>query len=163
MHVMKNLIIILFVIGAIAVIPGLIAYQSARSETELAAPSKKPKDKIERRIEPQIDNIEGYYKMKGKEQSEPPREYTGIVLLRKRADVYVVSWLTNEGSPSTGIGIRVGDTFATSSIITGSTGQPIKCVTIYKITPNALTGTWATVPGSGQLGTEELRFLSKLE
>lgn len=109
----------------------------------------------------QIGEISGYYVCKGKETSG--KTYSGIAVISKQNDVYVVQWVVGAGSTFVGIGIRQGDTLSASWAIPGDKGV-VRGVNMYKIEPGPrLVGRWASMPGPGRLQDEILTFLRPLE
>lgn len=108
-----------------------------------------------------VGEISGYYVCKGKETSG--KTYSGIAVISKQNDVYVVQWVVGAGSTFVGIGIRQGDTLAASWAIPGDKGV-VRGVNMYKIEPGPrLVGRWASMPGPGRLQDEILTFLRPLE
>jgi len=109
----------------------------------------------------QIGEISGYYVCKGKETSG--KTYSGIAVISKQNDVYLVQWVVGTGSTFVGIGIRQGDTLSASWAIPGDKGV-VRGVNMYKIEPGPrLVGRWASMPGPGRLQDEILTFLRPLD
>jgi hypothetical protein len=105
--------------------------------------------------------IDGYYTCKGKEAAG--KAYTGICVIAKKSDAYLVSWMIGTGSSFTGIGIRQGNNLAVSWSISGDRGV-VRGVNLYQIQSGGrLTGRWATLPGPGVMQSETLTFLKKLD
>src|SRR3984957_17489327 len=121
-------------------------------------PEATPLGKGEKReAEPEVGDLSGYYTCKGEEASG--KKYSGIAVITKKNDVYVVQWMVGGGSTFTGIGVRQGGTFAASWALTTDKGV-VRGVNLYKIeTGPRLTGRWATLPGPGVTQTETLTFL----
>lgn len=105
----------------------------------------------------EIGDISGYYDCKG-EQFDG-KKYTGVVIIYKKNDVYVVSWVI-AGNPSfTGIGIRRNNYLAVSWALQGEK-KFIQGINFYRIEPGPrLVGRWASLPGIGELQKETLIFL----
>jgi len=62
------------------------------------------------------------------------------------------------------VGIRQGNTLATSWAMIADKGALVRGVNLYKIeTGPRLTGRWATIPGPGVVQTETLTFLKNLD
>jgi hypothetical protein len=109
----------------------------------------------------QIGEISGYYTCKGRETSG--KNYSGICVITKQNDVYLVQWVVGAGSTFVGIGIRQGDTLAASWAIPGDKGV-VRGVNLYKIEPGPrLVGRWASMPGPGRLQDEILTYLKPLD
>ena len=110
-------------------------------------------------------DLSGYYTCKGKEAGG--KEYSGIVVLSKKNEVYVMQWVVGGGSNFTGIAIRQGDQLAASWAIPNDKGQIVRGINLYRIesTSNGprLVGRWASLPGPGVQQEEILLFLKKLE
>lgn len=108
-----------------------------------------------------IGELSGYYVCKGRETSG--KNYSGIAVISKQNDVYLVQWVVGAGSTFVGIGIRQGDTLAASWAIPGDKGV-VRGVNLYKIEPGPrLVGRWASMPGPGRLQDEILTFLKPLD
>jgi hypothetical protein len=123
------------------------------------ATPKTPKVKAEPvEAAPEID---GYYTCKGKEAAG--KAYSGICVIAKKNDVYLVSWMIGAGSSFTGIGIRQGNQLVVSWSLSGDRGL-VRGVNLYQIQSGGqLTGRWATLPGPGVMQSETLTFLKKLD
>ena len=105
-------------------------------------------------------SIDGYYTCKGKEAGG--KAYSGICVIAKKNDVYLVSWMIGAGSSFTGIGIRQGNNLAVSWTITGDRGV-VRGVNLYQIQSGGrLVGRWATLPGPGAMQQETLTYLKGL-
>ncbi len=117
-----------------------------------------------RQIDPDVADISGYYTCKGQEAGG--KNYSGIVVLTKKNDVYVVQWIVGGGANFTGIGIRQGSTLAASWTLPSERGT-VRGVNLYRIesTSNGprLSGRWASLPGPGIQQHETLSFLKKLD
>lgn len=127
-------------------------------------------DRVDREVQPQKDprillkevsDIAGYYTCKGVEAGG--KKYSGIAVIAKKNDIYVVTWVIGGASTFAGVGIRQGDTLAVSWVMPVEKGF-VRGVNLYKIEPGPrLVGTWATLPGPGVLQKETLTFLKNLE
>src|SRR6266567_7933804 len=109
----------------------------------------------------EVGDISGYYSCKGVEAGG--KSYTGVAVIAKKNDVYLVQWMVGGGSTFSGVGIRQGDTLSASWALPAERGI-IRGVNVYRIdTGPRLVGRWASVPGPGVVQTETLTFLKKLE
>lgn len=132
----------------------------------LVSPVDNPqKDKLPGRpAETEIVDLSGYYTCKGQEAGG--KNYSGIAILTKKSDVYLISWVVGGGSNFNGIAIRQGNTLAASWAIASERGL-LRGVNMYRIESTAngprLVGRWASVPGPGVQQNETLSFLKKLE
>jgi hypothetical protein len=107
-------------------------------------------------------SLDGYYTCKGKEAGG--NAYSGICVIAKKNDVYLVSWMIGAGSSFTGIGVRNDKTLAVSWSMASDRGGLIRGVNLYTIQSGGrLVGRWATLPGPGVMQTETLTFLKGLE
>jgi hypothetical protein len=117
-----------------------------------------------RQVEPEMADISGYYTCKGQEAGG--KSYSGICVLTKKSDVYLISWVVGGGSNFSGIAIRQGSNFAASWSLTTERGL-VKGVNLYRIESTSggprLVGRWASVPGPGIQQQETLTFLKKLD
>jgi hypothetical protein len=112
-------------------------------------------------LEPEVADISGYYNCRGQESSG--KTYSGVAVISKKNDIYVIQWMIGSGSTFTGIGIRQGNTFSASWALPAERGL-VRGVNTYKIEPGPrLVGRWATLPGSGALQSETLTFLKSIE
>jgi hypothetical protein len=122
-----------------------------------APPSVRP-------VEPDVADISGYYTCKGQEAGG--KNYTGICVLTKKGDVYLITWVVGGGANFSGIAIRQGSNFAASWSLPSERGI-VKGVNLYRIeagsTGPRLVGRWASVPGPGVQQQEVLTFLKKLD
>lgn len=116
------------------------------------------------KLEQSIGDISGYYLCKGREVGG--KEYSGVAVISRKADVYVVQWVIGSGSNFTGIAIRQGDNVAASWAIPGEHGV-VRGVNMYRIETASngprLVGRWASMPGNGALQSETLTFLKQLD
>jgi hypothetical protein len=109
----------------------------------------------------EVGDLTGYYTCKGLETSG--KTYTGIVVLTKKNDVYLIQWNCG-GSSFLGVGIRQGNTLAASWTIPGDAKGMVRGVNMYRIeTGPRLVGRWATLPGNGMLQSETLTFLKTMD
>jgi hypothetical protein len=115
-------------------------------------------------LEQPVGDISGYYICKGAETGG--KQYNGVAVISRRADVYTIQWVIGTGSTFTGIGVRQGDTFAASWAISGERGV-VRGVNMYRIETGSngprLVGRWATMPGNGALQNETLTFLKQMD
>jgi hypothetical protein len=112
--------------------------------------------------DPDLTDISGYYTCKGNEAGGKP--YSGICVITKKSDIYLVQWVIGAGSTFLGVGIRQGQTLATSWAIPGDKGGVIRGINLYKIESGPrLVGRWTTLPGPGIQQTETLTFLKNLD
>ncbi len=117
-----------------------------------------------RQVETEVADISGYYTCKGQEAGG--KNYSGIVTLMKKNDVYLITWVVGGGSNFSGIAIRQGNQLAASWSITTERGI-VRGVNLYRIESSSngprLVGRWASVPGPGIQQQETLSFLKKME
>ncbi len=110
----------------------------------------------------EIVDIDGYYTCKGKEAGG--KAYSGVCVIAKKNDVYLVSWMIGAGSSFTGIGVRNEKTLAVSWSMTTDRGGLVRGVNLYTIQSGGrLVGRWATLPGPGIAQQETLTFLKGLD
>ncbi len=118
-----------------------------------------------RQVEPDTADLSGYYTCKGQEAAG--KNYTGVVVLTKKNEVYSIQWVVGGGSNFSGIAIRQGSTLAASWAIPNQSGAIVRGVNLYRVettsTGPRLIGRWASIPGPGVQQTETLTFLKKLE
>ena len=118
-----------------------------------------------RPVEPELADLSGYYTCKGQEAGG--KNYTGIVVLTKKNDVYLIQWIVGGGANFSGIAIRQGTTLAASWSIPNANGTIVRGVNLYRIEAATggprLAGRWASVPGPGVQQHETLSFLKKLD
>lgn len=127
-----------------------------RPETQVA------RGKIEKSPLDEMSDISGFYTCKGKEVSG--KSYSGVTVIRRQNDVYLVQWMLSGGSTFTGVGIRQGNTLSASWAMVAEKGTLVRGVNMYKIDPGPrLSGRWATIPGPGIVQTETLTFLKNLD
>jgi hypothetical protein len=132
---------------------------------DVANPGQDGKKTPARQPENEPGDLSGYYTCKGQEAGG--KAYTGIVVMTKKNDVYVIQWVVGGGSNFSGIAIRQGPTLAASWSIPNQSGQIVRGVNMYRVegTTNGprLVGRWASLPGPGVQQHETLTFLKKLE
>ena len=129
---------------------------------ELAKPGK---GDPQRQVEPEaVADLSGYYTCKGQEAGG--KNYSGVCVLTKKGDVYVISWVVGGGANFSGIAIRQGNQFAASWAIASDKGI-VRGVNLYRVEmangEPRLVGRWASIPGPGVQQQETLKFLKKLE
>ena len=105
-------------------------------------------------------DISGYYACRGTEGSG--KNYSGVAVISKKNDVYVVQWVVGVGAAFFGVGIRDGDTLACSWALPGDKGV-VRGANLYRIETGRLVGRWTALPGDGRIRTETLTFLKKLD
>jgi hypothetical protein len=138
----------------------------AMSALELfgAADNPQAKGPNIRQVETEIADLSGYYTCKGQEAGG--KNYTGVVVLTKKNDVYLISWVVGGGSNFSGIAIRQGNTLSASWSLATERGI-VRGVNMYRVENTSsgprLVGRWASVPGPGVQQNETLSFLKKLE
>jgi hypothetical protein len=112
-------------------------------------------------LEQEVADISGYYTCRGLETGG--KTYSGVAVISKKGDVYLIQWMVGSGSTFTGIGIRQGNTFSASWALPGERAL-VRGVNVYRIDPGPrLVGRWATLPGGGSLQNETLTFLKNVE
>ena len=125
---------------------------------------KKSKETPKLEVKELPGDLSGFYTCKGQEVGG--KNYSGIVVLTKKNDVYLMSWVVGGGSTFNGIAIRQGDQLAASWTIATEKGL-VRGINLYqcKMSPTGprLVGRWASVPGPGIQQSEVLTFLKKLE
>jgi hypothetical protein len=116
-------------------------------------------DKLE--AEPEVADLSGYYTCKGQELGG--KTYSGVAVITKKNEVYLIQWVVGSGSNFTGVAVRQGNTFAASWAMPGDRGI-VRGVNLYKVESGPrLVGRWATLPGPGYMQNETLTFLKNLE
>jgi hypothetical protein len=145
--------------ATILIVASLIGLNTSRPEAvRLQERPDKEKEKVKGE---QVGDITGYYSCRGEDANG--KQYTGVTMILKKNDIYVVQWTVGLGSTFVGVGIRKGDTLAISWAM-GDEKRFIRGVNLYKIAPGPrLTGQWASLPGDGFVQSETLTFLKKLE
>ncbi len=134
--------------------------------TLLTAPTNRPDAKTTGKADTFKDkeagDISGYYTCKGSEGLG--KNYSGIAVITKKRDVYLIQWVIGAGGGYFGVGIRQGDTLAASWAIPGDKGGVVRGVNLYRIEPGPrLIGRWTAIPGDGAVKTETLTFLKRLD
>jgi hypothetical protein len=131
------------------------------TDTEKKGDSAPKTPKVKAEAIEDAPSIDGYYTCKGKEAGG--KQYSGICVIAKKNDVYIVSWMIGAGSSFTGIGIRQGNNLAVSWTISGDRGV-VRGVNLYQIQSGGrLSGRWATLPGPGVMQQETLTYLKGLD
>jgi hypothetical protein len=142
---------------AFAALGVLALSQSGRTQTEVTknvAPVRETKASAE-------TEIDGYYVCKGIDNL---KDYTGITVITKKEEVYLVQWMVGMGGGFFGVGIRQGDTLAVSWALPGDVKGVVRGINMYHIEKGPrLVGEWATLPGRGTVNRETLTFLKKLD
>jgi hypothetical protein len=125
-------------------------------------PTKAPVGKIEAKLASKdVGDITGYYTCRGVDGKGG--SYTGVAVISRQKEVYVVQWTIGVGSAFVGLGIRQGETLAVSWAIPGDKAGVVRGINMYHIEPGPrLTGQWATLPGNGVINTETLSLLKRL-
>jgi hypothetical protein len=124
-------------------------------------PSPPAKVDASKSVPQEVGDISGYYSCKGVEAGG--KAYSGVAVIMKKNDVYVVQWMVGGGSTFSGVAIRQGDTLSASWALPAERGL-IRGVNVYRIEAGPrLVGRWASVPGPGIVQTETLSFLKKLD
>ncbi|MFO0865051.1 MAG: hypothetical protein U0744_10435 [Gemmataceae bacterium] len=109
----------------------------------------------------EVGDLDGYYTCKGMELGG--KTYSGICVITKKNEVYLVQWMVGVGSTFSGLGIRQGNNLAVSWTLPSEKGI-VRGVNLYRIEPGPrLTGRWATLPGPGMMQSETLTFLKALD
>lgn len=141
-----------------------LAIATFLSVLDTSAPDRNEPPASAKLKRPSVDDtgeIGGYYTCKGLEAGG--KSYTGVCVITKKGEVYLVSWMIGAGSTFTGLGIRQGNTLAVSWALPGDRGM-VRGVNLYTIQSGGrLSGRWATLPGPGMLQSETLTFLKALD
>jgi hypothetical protein len=112
-------------------------------------------------LEEEVGDLSGYYTCKGQEVGG--KSYSGVAVIMKKKDVYMIQWMVTGGSTFTGVAIRQGNTFSASWALPSDKGI-IRGVNVYRVESGPrLVGRWATLPGPGYLQNETLNFLKAAE
>jgi hypothetical protein len=107
-------------------------------------------------------DITGYYSCRGTDGKGG--SYSGVAVISKQREVYVVQWTIGVGSAFVGLGIRQGESLSVSWAMAGDKGSVVRGINVYRIEAGPrLTGQWATLPGNGTINTETLTLLKRLE
>jgi hypothetical protein len=125
-------------------------------------PDQPPVGKTEAKLAAKdVGDITGYYTCRGVDGKGG--SYTGIAVISKLKEVYVVQWTIGVGSAFIGLGIRQGETLAVSWAMPGDKAGVVRGINLYRIEPGPrLSGQWATLPGNGMINTETLSLLKRL-
>jgi hypothetical protein len=133
---------------------------SATTNPELAQDKKGPN----RPAETETVDLSGYYTCKGQEAAG--KAYSGIVVLTKKNDVYLIQWIVGGGANFSGIAIRQNNQLAASWAIASDRGL-VRGVNLYRVESTSsgprMVGRWSSVPGPGVQQNETLTFLKKLD
>ena len=117
--------------------------------------------KVDKTSIQETEDISGYYTCKGVEAGGKP--YSGVAVITKKGEVYLIQWMVGGGSTFSGVAIRQGTTFSASWALPGERGL-VRGVNMYRIESGPrLVGRWATLPGGGVLQNETLTFLKNLD
>jgi hypothetical protein len=112
-------------------------------------------------LEQEVGDLSGYYHCKGVEIGG--KNYSGVVVITKRNELYLVQWMVGSGSTFTGVGVRQGSTLSCSWALPAEKGL-IRGVNVYRVESGPrLVGRWASLPGPSVLQSETLTFMRALE
>ena len=137
----------------------LVAINSGTNSGKPAVQSAKAD--VTKNVPSEIGDISGYYSCKGVEAGG--KAYSGVAVIVKKNDVYLVQWMVGGGSTFTGVAIRQGDILAASWAMPNERGI-IRGVNLYRIESGPrLIGRWASAPGPGVVQNETLTFLKKVD
>ncbi len=124
-------------------------------------PGPQAKADVKKSVQLDVGDISGYYTCKGVEAGG--KSYSGVAVIVRKNDVYLIQWMVGGGSTFSGIAIRQGDTLAASWALPAERGI-VRGVNLYRIESGPrLVGRWASAPGPGVMQNETLTFLKKLE
>jgi hypothetical protein len=108
-----------------------------------------------------VGDISGYYTCRGTDGKGGA--YTGVAVISKQREIYVVQWTIGVGSAFVGLGIRHGETLAVSWAMPGDKTGVVRGINMYRIEPGPrMIGQWATLPGNGLINSETLTLLKRL-
>jgi hypothetical protein len=128
---------------------------------DAGGPPASPKVDVKGSVQSEVGDISGYYSCKGVEAGG--KAYSGVAVIVKKNDVYLVQWMVGGGSTFSGVAIRQGDTLAASWALPAERGI-VRGINLYRIeTGPRLVGRWASAPGPGVVQSETLTYLKKLE
>ena len=146
--------------GSVFIVLSTLELFGVSANPELAkegAPKTRPAEKDQA-------DLSGYYTCKGQEAGG--KNYSGIVVLTKKNEVYLIQWVVGGGSNFSGIAIRQENNLAASWAISTERGL-VRGANLYRVesTSNGprLVGRWSSVPGPGVQQNETLTFLKKLD
>jgi hypothetical protein len=151
--------------GSLFLVLSTLTFLGSSADPQLPKGGKdgKPAPNL-RQVEPEIGDLSGYYTCKGQEAGG--KNYSGVVVLTKKNEVYLISWVIGGGSTFSGIAIRQGNTLAASWTMPSERGI-VRGTNLYRIDAGSsgprLSGHWASVPGPGVQQRETLTFLKKLD
>ncbi len=139
--------------GSVFIVLSTLVLSGASANPQLAKDGPKSRPSAA-----DLADLSGYYTCKGQEAGG--KNYSGIVVLNKKSDVYLIQWVVGGGSTFSGIAIRQGDNLAGSWSI-GTDKGIIRGVNLYRIESTSsgprLVGRWASVPGPGFNRTKRYR------
>lgn len=148
--------------GSVLVLLSTLELLGTSANPELSQDKKGPNL---RPTESDMTDLSGYYTCKGQEAAG--KAYTGVVVLTKKNEVYVIQWVVGGGSNFSGIALRQGNNLAASWAIPNQSGAIVRGVNLYRVESTAngprLVGRWSSIPGPGVQQTETLTFLRKLD
>src|SRR4029077_18665721 len=81
-------------------------------------------------LEQEVPDISGYYTCKGLETGG--KTYSGVAVISRKGDVYIIQWVVGGGSTFTGIGTRQGNSFSASWALPSDKGL-VRGVNTYRI------------------------------
>lgn len=141
----------------------LLCLAANRPDGSTSTPVAKAKAKVTQpSASDDMVDIAGYYICKGKEASG--KTYSGVTVITKRNELYLIQWTVGAGAAFSGVAIRQGSTLAASWALPADKAGVIRGVNLYRIEPGPkLVGRWATAPGPGQAQSETLTFLKGLD
>ncbi len=120
-----------------------------------------PKADATKGVQSEVGDISGYYSCKGMEAGG--KSYSGVAVIIKKSDVYLIQWMVGGGSTFSGVAIRQGDILAASWALPAERGV-VRGINLYRIESGPrLVGRWASAPGPGVVQSETLTFLKKLD
>lgn len=148
--------------GSVLVVLSTLELFGTNADPQLSQDKKGPN--VRPAAETETVDLSGYYTCKGQEAAG--KAYSGVVILTKRNDVYLIQWIVGGGANFSGIAIRQGNNLAASWAIASDKGL-VRGVNLYRVEATAsgprMIGRWSSVPGPGVQQTENLMFLKKLE
>lgn len=107
----------------------------------------------------EVGDINGYYSCRGMEAAG--KKYTGVAVIIKKGDVFLIQWMVGGGSTFTGVAIRQGDTLAASWALPSDRGV-IRGVNLYRIEAGKdgprLVGRWASIQAPASCKAKRSRF-----
>lgn len=116
------------------------------------------------KVEKDVGDLSATYSVSGKEAGG--KAYSGVCVIARRGDGYLVTWVVGGGSTFTGIGLRVGESFSAGWALQSEKGV-VRGVNLYRVETfkgqPRLVGRWQVLPGNGQTSSETLTFLKAPE